>query len=304
MSSLNVHDINGISTYGNEVRIPSGSNLNVVGEIDAATVDVSTRLDLPVWTNATRPSNPATGTVGYNDDANDTKRMEFYNGTEWVAIDKTQIMGLPVTSGLQAWMDGDTWSSSNNRWEDKSGNNNHSSNTVGTVTKATWNGGDGATGTFPYIYGNTNAGVRITNGWNNNNDYTFFHVTRYNGGSRNRIWQGLSGNWLSAHWAGRRGVFYHNGWLNSGNQGTTTDWIQATDSRQLCRYNRGTGRYTGGGNFSPNGVAINNAGSGGCCNANERSDWATAEIILYNRTLSESEMILIENYLYNKYKVG
>ena len=99
-------------------------------------------------------------------------------------------------------------------------------------------------------------------------------------------------------------MFYHNGWLNSGNQGTNTDWIQATDSRQLCRYNRGTGRYTGGGNLSPNGIAINNAGSGGCCNANERSDWATAEIIVYNRTLSESEMILVENYLYNKYKVG
>ena len=136
MSSLNVHDINGISTYGNEVRIPSGSNLNVVGEVDAATVDISTRLDLPVWTNATRPSNPAIGTMGYNNDTNETKRMEFYNGTEWVNIDKTEIMGLPVTAGLQVWMDGDTWSSSNNRWEDKSGNNNHSQNTTGTVTQA------------------------------------------------------------------------------------------------------------------------------------------------------------------------
>ena len=129
MSSLNVHDINGISTYGNEVRIPSGSNLNVVGEVDAATVDISTRLDLPVWTNATRPANPAIGTMGYNNDANETKQMEFYNGTEWVNIDKTEIMGLPVTTGLTVWMDGDTWNSGSNRWDDKSGNNNHSSNT-------------------------------------------------------------------------------------------------------------------------------------------------------------------------------
>ena len=86
MSSLNVHDINGISTYGNEVRIPSGSNLNVVGEVDAATVDISTRLDLPVWTNATRPANPAIGTMGYNNDANETKQMEFYNGTAWTSL--------------------------------------------------------------------------------------------------------------------------------------------------------------------------------------------------------------------------
>ena len=77
MSSLNVHDINGISTYGNEVRIPSGNSLNVAGELDVGTVDINSRLDLPVWTNATRPSNPATGTMGYNDDPDDTKRMEY-----------------------------------------------------------------------------------------------------------------------------------------------------------------------------------------------------------------------------------
>ena len=59
MSSLNVHDINGISTYGNEVRIPSGSSLNVVGEVDAATVDISTRLDLPQPFGPTIPVNPS-----------------------------------------------------------------------------------------------------------------------------------------------------------------------------------------------------------------------------------------------------
>ena len=302
MSSLNVHDINGISTYGNEVRIPSGSNLNVQGEIDVTTLDISTRLDLPVWTNATRPSNPATGTMGYNDDGNETKRMEFYNGTAWVEIGKQEIMSLPVTTGLVAWMDGNSWSSSNNRWEDKSGNNNHTSNTVGTISTGNWTGGSGASANFPYIYGNTDAGVRITNGWPNGSEYTFFHMTRYTGGSRSRIWQGLSGNWLSGHWSSRRAVFYHEGWLNSSSQGTLDDWVQCTDSRQTVRYNRGTGSWSSGGSYSPNGVAINNAGSGGCCNSNERSDWACAEIILYNRTLSSDEMLQVENYLYNVYR--
>lgn len=302
MSSLNVHDINGISTYGNEVRIPSGSNLNVQGEIDAGTVDINSRLDLPVWTNSTRPSNPAIGTMGYNNDGNETKRMEFYNGTDWVEIAKQEIMSLPVTTGLQAWFDGDSWSSSNNRWEDKSGNNNHTSNTTGSVVKGNWTGGSGASANFPYIYGNTGAGVRITNGWNNGGNYTFFHVTRYTGGSRGRIWQGLSGNWLSGHWSSRRAVFYHEGWLNSGSQGSLDDWVQCTDSRSLVRYNRGANQWSSGGNYSPNGVAINNAGSGGCCNSNERSDWACAEVILYNRTLSTDEMLQVENYLYNIYR--
>ena len=304
MSSLNVHDINGISTYGNEVRIPSGSNLNVQGEIDAGTVDIANRLDLPVWTDQTRPSNPATGTIGYNNDTNNVKRMEFYDGNDWVEIGKQQIMGLPVTNGLVAWMDGDTWDASANQWLDKSGNNNHTSNTVGSVAVQSHSGGNGAQGTFNYIYGNTNAGVRITNGWNNGNNYTFFHITRYTGGSRGRIWQGLSGNWLSGHWGSRRGVFYHEGWLNSTSQGTLDNWVQCTDSRSLVRINRATGSWTGGGNYSPNGVAINNAGSGGCCNANERSDWACAVIILYDRTLSEGEMSTMENFLFNVYKVS
>ena len=50
MSSLNVHDINGISTYGNEVRIPSGSNLNVQGEIDAGTVEGPTLISGTYYT--------------------------------------------------------------------------------------------------------------------------------------------------------------------------------------------------------------------------------------------------------------
>ena len=302
MSSLNVHDINGISTYGNEVRIPSGNSLNVAGELDAGTVDISNRLDLPVWTNATRPNNPAVGTMGYNDDPDDKKRMEFYNGNEWVEINRTEIMSVPVTTGLVAWMDGDSWSSANNRWEDKSGNNNHTSNTVGNVQKGTWTGGAGASNTFSYIYGDTNAGVRITNGWNNGNNYTFFHLTRYTGGSRGRIWQGLSGNWLSGHWNGRRRVYYHEGWLNSGNQSPVDNWVQTTDSRSLVRANRGANQWSSGGNYSPNGVAINNAGSGGCCNSNERSDWACATILLYNRTLSTDEMLQVENFLYEIYK--
>lgn len=33
MSTLSVHDIQGIAAYGNEIRIPSGSSLNVVGDL-------------------------------------------------------------------------------------------------------------------------------------------------------------------------------------------------------------------------------------------------------------------------------
>ena len=97
-------------------------------------------------------------------------------------------------------------------------------------------------------------------------------------------------------------MFYHEGWLNSGSQGSLDDWIQCTDTRGLVRINRGASQWTGGGNYSPSGVAINNAGSGGCCNNSERSNWATAFVAVYDRTLSSSEYQQIENYVYNTYQ--
>ena len=54
MSILSVHDIQGISTFGNEIRIPTGSSLNVV---DSATVGIlnatTTRANSIQHTNGT-----------------------------------------------------------------------------------------------------------------------------------------------------------------------------------------------------------------------------------------------------------
>lgn len=42
MSTLSVHDIQGIAAYGNEIRIPTGSSLNVVGDATVGTVKTNT----------------------------------------------------------------------------------------------------------------------------------------------------------------------------------------------------------------------------------------------------------------------
>ena len=277
------------------------NNMDVNGtlEVDALS-GLNQGFQLGSFQNNNRPTGVPAGTIIWNDEEGE---VQVYNGTEWLNIAKKTVTGLAVTAGLKLWYDGDSWSNSENRWLDKSGNNNHSSNTVGTVTRATWTGGNGGNNTsWDYIYGNTNAGVRLGYWPGVNNDYTFIHFTRYTGSSRSRIWQGTSGNWLSGHWSSRRGVFYHEGWLNSGSQGSLDDWIQCTDTRSLVRINRGASQWTGGGNFSPSGVAINNAGSGGCCNSSERSNWATAFVAVYDRLLSSSEYQQIENYIYNTYQ--
>ena len=71
MSTLTVHDLQGFSTYSNDVRIPSGHKLRIEGN-----------LKLPEWTTATRPS-AETGLIGWN---STLSVFEAYNGTEWVAV--------------------------------------------------------------------------------------------------------------------------------------------------------------------------------------------------------------------------
>ena len=261
-------------------------DVNGTLEVDALS-GLNQGFQLGSFTNSNRPTGIGAGTLIWNEEEGE---CQVYNGSDWVNIAKKTVTGLAVTAGLKLWYDGDSWSDSQNKWLDKSGNNNHSSNTVGSVTKATWQGGNGGSNNnWSYIYGNTDAGVRLGYWPGVNNNYTFIHFTRYTGGSRGRIWQGTSGNWLCGHWSSRRGVFYHEGWLNSSSQGSLDDWVQCTDTRSLVRINRGASQWTGGGNYSPSGVAINNAGSGGCCNSSERSDWATAFVAVYDRLLSSSE---------------
>jgi len=207
---------------------------------------------------------------------------------------------LPVTTGLLSWYDGDSWDSSNNRWTDKSGSGNNTSNTVGTVTVATHSSGNGTNKSFNYITGNTSAGVRIASpAWPSSGNYTFFHITRYTGGTRRRIWTGTSGNWLSGHWNTGSGRFYHEGFMSSsGINYFGDDWFITLDQNDFVRTNRGQYTFSSGGNSNPGGVTINGAGG---FDAGESSDWACAFAAVYNRKLSLAEYELVENYMYNKY---
>jgi len=217
-----------------------------------------------------------------------------------VTISDTSIDILPVTTGLLSWYDGSSWDSSNNRWSDRSGSGNNTSNTVGTVTVATHSSGNGTNKSFNYITGNTSAGVRIASpAWPSSGNYTFFHITRYTGGTRRRIWTGTSGNWLSGHWNTGSGRFYHEGFMSSsGINYFGDDWFITLDQNDFVRTNRGQYTFSSGGNSNPGGVTINGAGG---FDAGESSDWACAFAAVYNRKLSLAEYELVENYMYNKY---
>jgi hypothetical protein len=215
---------------------------------------------------------PASGPIGYS---------SFY-GAGWLS-NPTNI------ANFFAWYTPQSWSTGNNRWEDVSGNSRHTIATRGTITVGTSLG-------ITALIGNTAAGVQFPASVLPAT-YTLFHVARYTGGSRQRIFDGLSGNWLSGFWGTRSGLAYHEGWLTQYTASFHDDnWVISCDQNRIYR---------------SNGVQRNNALPGGASkqltinhgSTGEYSDWAVAEVIVYDRTLTPLEISRVERFLSNKYNL-
>lgn len=88
MSTLSVHDLQGIAAYSNIVRVPSGSTLSVEG-----------KFKLPSYTSGLKP----TGVAGEMIYVSDTQTVEIWSGSAWIIIGGG--VGLtadaPATGGAQ-----------------------------------------------------------------------------------------------------------------------------------------------------------------------------------------------------------
>ena len=161
---------------------------------------------------------------------------------------------------------------------------------VGGSVKTEFQSGNGASGVVRTLAGDRNAqfnfGAILPAEW------TLCTLSRYTGLS-NRIFLAGGGNFLHGHWKGRRGVAHYDGWVTSkDSRGTKMDWLV------MCGTNKGQRAYVDGVNVATadrNGesgnkhLGINYAPNGGCCDG-ERSDWAVAEVITWDRSLSDDEM--------------
>ena len=128
--------------------------------------------------------------------------------------------------------------------------------------------------------------------------YTLFHVTRYNNGTRGRIFDGVTSNWLSGFHGNKAGVAYHNGWITSSSTDYHGfDWVISTDQNSLYRSN-GVQRGASGGSSSKQ-LGLNY----GYYYASEPSAWQCAEVIVFNRTLTQTEYEQVEQYLSMKYSL-
>ena len=186
---------------------------------------------------------------------------------------------LPITNGLVGWYKGEEWNGTS--WPDLSGNGNHCTVIRGTINKM-----------GRYIYGRTTAGLQFPSAILPST-YTLFHVAKYNGAIRTRIFDGVTANWLSGFWGSETGVAYHDGWLttNSTTNFPLDEILISTDQKRLYRGN-GINLTINSVTGSNKQLSINYGIAAG-----ERSDWAVSEVIVYNRELSLAEITNVETYL-------
>ena len=147
-------------------------------------------------------------------------------------------------------------------------------------------------------------------------NYTFFSVARYNktdNGKYRRIFDGKSGNWLSGFHNGVSGVAYHGdeaGWIGGVEETDPKhgfNWVLSTDARSMYRSNGiPIDHSTGPPGAVPVYVSIN-SGSFGINNLlnmePQTSDFQVADVLFFDRELSQNEYIAVEAYLSNQYGI-
>ena len=201
------------------------------------------------------------------------------------------VTELAGSSGLIGWYKGETWTGT--VWTDVSGAGNHATTTQGTISVATWPGNG-----MKYLYGPTTAGIQFPTAILPTT-YTLFHVARYNGTNKQRIFDGIAQNWLSGFTAGMAGLAYHGttaGWITqSASDVFGTAWVVSTDQNNLYR-GQGSNLTSG----TPT-TGINDRLSVNYGVSALRSDWAVAEVMVFNTTLTTAQITVVETYLLNKW---
>eukprot|EP01083_Nonionella_stella_P161755 530209_1 len=199
---------------------------------------------------------------------------------------------------LFAWFDGESYDDTTNTWNDKSPfcRNVDSDYISGVLdVQNDLNGHD-------YVNGSTSTIIQFPFEILPK-DYTFMHVARYQpDGTHSRIFQSHL-NWLSGFdLGGKAGIAYHEGWItDSSTDNHGTGWVLSTDQRSLYRSN-GVSRLTD--SQSPSywnnryQLMINKG-----YYATRDSDFAVAEMLVFDEELLASQYKCIETYLADKYDI-
>ncbi len=219
---------------------------------------------------------------------------------------------LPVKGGLVMWMDAaddSTFSYSSgttvSQWRDKSGFNYHMVPvSAGPTRSSALNSRKVLTFTTAQTIQNLSIDLRLV-------PYTVFVVSRFTGGANNRVLtcniNATGVNWLLGHHGGTVNDYYAEGWVyDSATAADTTwrmfmgDWAKVPDLASF--YSNGTALATdsNAANGAPYSLGINIYTAG----ASETSNCEVAEIIIFNKRISDAERKQVHTYLGQKWGIS
>lgn len=291
-------------------------NNNIIINTALQFSDLSTQTT--AWTGAvTFPSIASSATTATSTSnqivliADNGQRPAYYSTTAsqylYVGTDKpvyTPPSNSPPLTDYIAWYDASSVNLGSSLWTDKSINGNNAT-IYGSPTLQSGTG-NGATATFNALSSNdhTTDAVLFPGELIDNSHYTLFTLSRWNGSNKGWIvgdeGPGSNEEFSSGHRDANSGVAYHNGFVNAYGNWFGDNWVISADSNNFYRPNGSTAKQgTGGSSGGINHFGINYRGIQGYA----PSDWQTAEVIIYDRVLSGTEIAATETYLATKYGI-
>ena len=222
----------------------------------------------------------------------------FMSGTPLESITPTGA-GLPA-DGLMVWLRGDAGTciyldGKLSGWYDLSGNGNKLSGSGAVVAPNELNGKPVVKFDGSHVYAQEANAVTIP--------YTILTVSRQDGSARRRLIGSASTNWLLGYWSGYEDEFHADGWVYKPDTTTTGDayLYTATGNGTTSSFYRNGAKLAenGTGKSAPGLLAL-----GGSTIYGEQSDGKVAEVITYNRVLSDAERAQVETYLKTRYNLA
>ena len=183
-------------------------------------------------------------------------------------------------------------------WFDLSGAGNHVTEIGGTSIAVAR-----PVGAPAYVYGASTAWMKFPEGILPSAAYTLFYVARYNGASRDRIFQGWTSNWLSGFRTNIIGVAHHGSCAYIQAQTPqasdgSDNWVVGSDRSNSIRIN-GNEKASAGNTCAVFDRLVINTGytSWALGVGSEGSDFAIQSVLVYNVKLSEADVQRVEAWL-------
>jgi len=206
-------------------------------------------------------------------------------------------MSSAYPEGVNAWYCPGAFDIASSAWQDCSGNG-MTATLSGSGLAELRSAGHGATSEVLALSGTTSSVIAF--GAVIQSEFTVCSVTRYTGGAKGRILNGVGANWLHGHWSGRAGVAYYEGWKTSsrGSVSPNTDWLVmcGTNAGSQLKLLNGADVGTAAGGTGGVSLFVN----GGSYGITETSDFAIAEVVVWPRGLTSEEMHRVSDHLMSR----